>query len=339
MGEKQGMALENGSTAHRARPVDRAGAAPHGAPRRSSPARWRLLLIAGCALPLLLAGLCALQVLLARDHLARGAAFVQAAHLGSPLELRQASARRLSRSRLLAAQGELAAARGELGPWSPLLRRLGWAPFVGSQLAAAPPAADASYDTVSSAIHLIDGLQPLFVALRARGPLASRLVVALDRGHRAFTQARGDADRAAGALASLPRHTGNATLDRAAARLRRDLPPLRAAETWLALAPDILGARRPTTYLAAFQDSHELRATGGFVAAVDLVTLRRGVISTSFSSSALPRETMAAFPPLPEAYYTPETRWILRDSNWSPDFPLSARLERWFYGEDTGRWV
>jgi hypothetical protein len=59
----------------------------------------------------------------------------------------------------------------------------------------------------------------------------------------------------------------------------------------------------------------------------------------SFHGNVLPHEISTGLLPLPEALYTPEDHWLFMDSNWSPDFPLSARLERWFYGEDTGLWA
>lgn len=133
--------------------------------------------------------------------------------------------------------------------------------------------------------------------------------------------------------------TGNETLIRESARLGRDIPLLRRAGGWLGLAPEILGEQRPSYYLVAWQDPAELRATGGFIGAADFIELRRGSISSRFTGSALSHEIASVPPPLPEARYTPETRWVFRDSNWSPDFPVSARLERWFYGEDTGRWA
>ncbi|MBV9279113.1 MAG: DUF4012 domain-containing protein, partial [Chloroflexi bacterium] len=177
------------------------------------------------------------------------------------------------------------------------------------------------------------------VAAKAGRPLLARLAAALQAGHDQFLAAGEDADRAARALRLLPRHSGNATLDRAAARLRRQLPLLRQASFWLSLAPRLLGAGRPARYLLAWQNPAELRATGGFIGASNFITIRDGQISNHFVGRAPPHEIRSALLPLPEAMYTNETYWIFADSNWSPNFPLSARLERWFYGEDTGLWA
>jgi Protein of unknown function (DUF4012) len=117
------------------------------------------------------------------------------------------------------------------------------------------------------------------------------------------------------------------------------LPLLRSSSRWLIAAPLVLGVHGPSRYLVLLQNPAELRATGGFIGAADFVTVRNGSIESRFTQSALPHEIDSVSTPLPEALYTAEGPWIFRDSNWSPDFPLSARLARWFFGEDTSRWA
>ena len=155
----------------------------------------------------------------------------------------------------------------------------------------------------------------------------------------AFVRAQADLTQAILDLSNVPSSLGVARLDAMLTRLRHAIPRLRGATTWLALAPDLLGAHRPATYLFVWQNPAELRATGGFMGASDLVTIDRGRISHRFYGHALPHDITWPPMPLPEEMYTPETTWLFEDSNWSPDFPLSARFERWFYGEDTGRWA
>jgi hypothetical protein len=55
------------------------------------------------------------------------------------------------------------------------------------------------------------------------------------------------------------------------------------AASWLALAPDLLGARHPSRILLAWENPAELRATGGCIGATTLFTLRRGHLSATFS--------------------------------------------------------
>jgi len=89
-------------------------------------------------------------------------------------------------------------------------------------------------------------------------------------------------------------------------------------------------------YLFCWEDAAEIRPTGGFIGAADLVSLKSGHMAEHFSGSAIERHNQAVPLPLPEAVTTTETTWIFRDSNVSPSFPLSARLERWFYWKQRG---
>jgi hypothetical protein len=74
------------------------------------------------------------------------------------------------------------------------------------------------------------------------------------------------------------------------------------------------------------------------IGALDYLTLDHATVHTDFSSVTLPHQITTVSAPLPEEFYSPIGYWSILDSNWSPDFPLSARIARWFYGEDTGRW-
>jgi len=295
------------------------------------------------AVTLAVAGAATLQIFMAREHLLRGARDVGAATSEGAVmsNLREPSARARIRADLQNARSELETTREDLRLWSPLLARLSWLPVIGSQIAAAPPAADAAYYATDAAVNLSDGLAPLWSLLDkpSHQRLLGRVAAELSAHRRQFLAAGVDAGRVSRAVSLLPGSSGNPTLDQEGMRLRRDLPVLRATSVWLAAAPTVLGVSRPSRYLVAIEDQTELRATGGFIAAADFITLRHGSISSRFTGSALPHEIQSVLVPLPEALYTPETRWTFRDSNWSPDFPLSARLERWFYGEDTSRWA
>jgi hypothetical protein len=140
-------------------------------------------------------------------------------------------------------------------------------------------------------------------------------------------------------LKSLPATLDNSRLNGMLHHLRSGVPKLSAASAWLALAPDLLGAHHPMRYLFVWQNPAELRATGGFLGASDLVTVDHGHISHRFYGHGLPHEITWPPTPFPEEVYTPESTWLFEDANFSPDFPLSARFERWFYGEDTGNWA
>ncbi len=102
-------------------------------------------------------------------------------------------------------------------------------------------------------------------------------------------------------------------------QLARELPPL---------LPAVLGTNKPVTYLTLIENSDELRATGGFVSAVGLLTLDNGKLSLSnFSDSyAVDNpDVKPEAPPTPLSYYMKTGYFLLRDANWWPNFPTSAQ--------------
>jgi hypothetical protein len=335
---------ENEPTASRSRFVSRTGGTV-AAPRSSTRRRSRVLAaIALLGLVMIIAAVAAVQLFQARHLLLAGEQQLRTAVdvMHSPSRLSNGGLRRTVRADLIAAEGDFAGARSDLWFWFPLLKHLGWVPVKGGELASASPAADTAFYATRSALHLVDGLSPLWPVLQHRGkgpPMFERLAPALQAGRSQFLLAQSDANQAALALNQLPIHSGNPSLYRARVQLRSILPVMRAADRWLLAAPTALGISRPSHYLVIFQDSAELRATGGFIGAADFLTVQHGMVHSALTGSILPRDIGSVVTPLPEALYTFEGPWIFRDSNWSPDLPLSARLERWFFGEDTGRWA
>lgn len=103
--------------------------------------------------------------------------------------------------------------------------------------------------------------------------------------------------------------------------------------------PKLLGMDSPKTYLILVQNNHELRATGGFIAAIGRLTLDRGkVVELDFVDSYAIYRRDGNYPPAPAAMQTYMNIPILvmRDANWSPDFPTTARMARALYRSDTG---
>ena len=89
-----------------------------------------------------------------------------------------------------------------------------------------------------------------------------------------------------------------------------------------------LGFRGPRTYLVLAQNEDELRPTGGFITGVAAVTLSRGRVSAFRLDDANAVDDLHQVypaPPDPLRRYMGSQMWLLRDANWSPDFPTSAR--------------
>jgi Protein of unknown function (DUF4012) len=295
-------------------------------------------------LVLLLADVGAAQLLWARHHMVMGANDLNIALADTrlPGDLSNATVRNKATADLAAAKSEFAAARGDLDFWAPLLSRLGAVPRYGPQLAAASPAAASAYFATSSALDIDKGVSsvwPLLIFPPPGRTLTGVLYRTLVQNHKDFSDAAVSANQGLSTIAAVPAETGSGTLDRAAAKLRSDLPQLRATGIWLSVAPILLGQTGNQRYLFCWQNAQQIRASGGIIKAAELVTARRGTLADHFTSSMLRHERYFPHLPAPEAFTTLERSWLFRDSNISPDFPTSARLERWFWHLDTGEWV
>lgn len=95
-----------------------------------------------------------------------------------------------------------------------------------------------------------------------------------------------------------------------------------------AAAPALLGETGPVHYLILAQNNDELRATGGFITGIGLVTLERGKIGelTIKDSYEFDKFTVDhPFAPEPMQRHMGIILWVTRDGNWSPDFPTAAK--------------
>jgi hypothetical protein len=106
------------------------------------------------------------------------------------------------------------------------------------------------------------------------------------------------------------------------------LPPLESEVRGALALPELLGTSEPRTYLILIQNEDELRPTGGFISGVARVTVREGqVVELIFEDSYAVDDFSQPYPdpPLPLREIMGADLWVFRDSNWSPDFPTSAR--------------
>ena len=109
---------------------------------------------------------------------------------------------------------------------------------------------------------------------------------------------------------------------------------------WLQLAPYLAGQLNDGRFLLILQNNDELRPTGGFIGNYGLLELRDGQVANleTHDSYHLDMPAQAYFKPAPPAElnkYLGVKQWFLRDANWSPDFPTTARQLEHFYKEQT----
>jgi len=99
---------------------------------------------------------------------------------------------------------------------------------------------------------------------------------------------------------------------------------------------DVLGGNGPRKYLFLFQNNQEMRATGGFIGTYAVLDIFDGNIKSFFVDGIFNPDGQLRekiIPPAPIQKIS--AAWSLHDSNWFPDFPMSAEKASWFY-EKTG---
>lgn len=103
-----------------------------------------------------------------------------------------------------------------------------------------------------------------------------------------------------------------------------------------ALFEELLGGNGPRKYLFLLQNNHELRATGGFIGSYALLDVNDGVVRNFFVDGIFnPDGQLKENIVPPKPIQKVSAAWSLHDSNWFPDFPVSAEKAIFFY-EKTG---
>jgi len=117
------------------------------------------------------------------------------------------------------------------------------------------------------------------------------------------------------------------------------LPSLYLGMKLFPTLPKLIGLSAPQRYLLVVQNSDELRATGGFISALGVLTLDKGaLVDLQFVDSYRLYRAEQAYPSAP----APMVKWmgipylLFRDANWSPDLPTTAALLRALYRQETG---
>jgi hypothetical protein len=140
--------------------------------------------------------------------------------------------------------------------------------------------------------------------------------------------------------------TGLLTAIRTAVQPVKDQLPLLETLVYQALPaaetlPSIMGYPEEKTYLFLLQNNRELRPTGGFIGTYGILKLDAGEIAAFDTDNIYnldsPVENIITEPsPEPIAKHTSTKNWLLRNINWSPDFPTTAQKAESKYYEEGG---
>ena len=106
------------------------------------------------------------------------------------------------------------------------------------------------------------------------------------------------------------------------------------------LLPGLAGYPEESTFLLILQNNDELRPSGGFIGTYGLVTIKNGSLGKIETEDVYHLDMpcidkLFETPPAPVADYMKVKYWWLRDANWSPDWPTSARQVQKMYLEES----
>lgn len=108
-----------------------------------------------------------------------------------------------------------------------------------------------------------------------------------------------------------------------------------------AVIPSLTGYPDSAYYLILLQNNNELRPTGGFIGSYGIMEIKLGDIVRLETNDIYHLDMPASLnndfnvsPPEPIKKYLGVNRWFMRDSNWSPDFPTSAKNIKWFFEQE-----
>lgn len=108
---------------------------------------------------------------------------------------------------------------------------------------------------------------------------------------------------------------------------------LSLATEFTQVLPEVLGYEKPKTFLLLFQNNSELRPTGGFIGSFGWVTFSNGRLIDFKTEDVYTADGQLkghVSPPEPIKKYLYQENWYLRDSNFDPDFSVSALQAEWF---------
>ena len=261
--------------------------------------------------------------------------------------------RQVSGGEVSAAQGTLTALQKETAAAVDETGGVGWSaagamPVVGDDARAVRTVAqvldDLADNGLPALLDVADGLDPQALAPKGGRIDLSPLTSAAPRiaaGLTVIRNARTRIDRLPSQ--GLTEQVGSA-VTQLSAGLDKAEHLVATADRAAQLLPRMLGGNGPRTYLVLFQNSAEIRATGGMPGAYIVVQADAGQVRITDQGTAA-SDLMTFDPPVRtldaglQALYTERPAVFPADVNLTPDFPTAASLMREMYRKRTGTTV
>lgn len=201
--------------------------------------------------------------------------------------------------------------------------------------------------SIASAENTILGIQSLYNSLSSitgESPdspndhfLSSKIHLSLADEQLQKAKALTDSDDFKSSLPKLLK----ARVDSLSERLSEYMKLVQKSRALSTLLPEVVG-QGSKSYLVLLQNNSELRPTGGFIGSIAHITFEGGKLKKLEVSDVYAVDGQLKLhvePPKEIAQDLGQKDYFLRDSNWEPDFPTSARQAEWFYNKETGQRV
>lgn len=200
----------------------------------------------------------------------------------------------------------------------------------GGDLGAAGPLMDAGSEALIAADESLSALAPSLGSLELSSfsmAQAPQILAALAAAQPALVNSQVHIDAAAAALVHI-KGPLSARVERWVSQANQLMQLAQTGIRAAQIVPGLLGQDSPRTYLVLVQNSDELRPTGGFISAVGRLEINHGQLTSMTVQDSYALDDFTQYypdPPKPLLDYMNTEQWVLRDANWSPDFPTTAR--------------
>ncbi len=251
-------------------------------------------------------------------------------------------------TQLAAAQPRLATVRATVGrasaTWASVRPNL--SPSTLDQLrpvGALAPLIESVASIVIAVGHVGSALAPLAEGGSLSGVSAETFVTQLADAHPQLVSAQAEIAQASEALDRAPREALPSGMRPGLDQLGSALAQARDGIELALILPVLLGTDHPRQYMVVAQSPDELRATGGFLSSIGVLTMDYGHLQlndlrdTAYIDDI--KNQIYPDPPAPLLRYMNSEMWLFRDANWSPDVPTSAHAMTELYQLGTGRTI
>jgi hypothetical protein len=231
---------------------------------------------------------------------------------------------------------------GNLKPFYPIFSTLGGLPVIGPYLGQIDPLLTYADGIAQAGKEMLVGLEPLQNAAGEEKNDLSLLEHAcqvLQVGQAHFIAASQSLEQASAVRNRIMPELLPDSIQLLFTQLDNRFNLLAAGNQLLQVASSLLGASQTQNYLVLAQNRDELRATGGFISGIGLLTIQHGKIQQfTLGDSYAVDDFTKAYPAPPEALkrFMLADYWVPRDANWSPDFPTTAQQVQGLYTLSTG---